>query len=98
MSFVNHPQGYYQTTYTNVDRVLNERMLRIGNLIVFLGDKMTDWAEDFTSELDRCVDSLSDFSKVEELRRHIMETLINAVSLIPNKSSIYSSLFIRLFE
>jgi hypothetical protein len=36
-------------------------MLRIGNLIVFLGDSMNDRYDGFNLDLDRCVNNLRDF-------------------------------------
>ena len=36
-------------------------MLRIGNLIVFLGDSMIDKANGISLDIDRCVSNLKDF-------------------------------------
>ncbi len=58
MSVNNYSQGYYSTTYKEVDKVLNDRMLRIGNLVVFLGDSMNDRHDGLSLDIDKCVSNL----------------------------------------
>lgn len=41
-----------------MDKVLNDRMLRIGNLIVLLGDTMNERPDGLSMDIDWCVGNL----------------------------------------
>ncbi len=59
---------------------------------------MNDKFDQSASDLEKCINNLKDFLQIPNLKKHIIDTLINAITLIPNKSLIYSKLCIKFFE